>query len=656
MLDGFLGRVSMDSNSFQQVSPLKNEFRPLHERFYEGRNNTLDTAPVAQEVDLTIPHYWQAFYRRSLDLVLTHSDIGLPEEFCKTPETLSRWFQEAFHHVFISTTDVEGTLEKKNREFLKLALYQVGVIKENALGNWEINRPGGVLAESLGLRSIPETIVILSDWINEPSLVETSDTLRSTPKSAETVSKRKKPMYFERGPGDGRNVDWIRKHFPELDCRSVGMLLHFSVVSLLHGFVHPELQDDPDVTMFLRVLSIFLMREINSQESDEKNINSIFPLLANMGEWIRKYCDKENGFYVDSTEFEFDTLKKLEDVSHHVVEMFRDFNWFFSITHFRFDYGCPSDKEEDRLETIRRNKTLFLGIFKKFFRKDFCDEIARHLFDTPKADGEEGIDLRKILPVYPTGFTQAYFTEIGSLLTKEDRITFATDVRASSHESNDDFQRDVDVFLDHLEYGGALSLDGGRESYTRDDRADLLQNIVQRKNAALGREEYRCYAIVDKGSPEGTRARAIWIGRAKEDGRFLPADRLAKCINTDVQEIVRLEDYNERFIIRFESEVRRIFKRVFMDKFQDLNRVKQQFGNDEVKKAIEYWVVLVSDPSRRPSALSVEDVILYLKNDIKRYAIFCSHDEPQMKEIPFSSAGFDFPSSPTSGSLRQIIR
>jgi len=661
MLDGFLERPLSDSVRFHKMNPLQFELTTglrdgsLQSSLSSPHKRVLDNTPVQPDICIEqqdIPQYWSAFYQRSLQKILEFEGVlELPGVHMGSSQEVTRWFRSAFYQVFVQRKTSESEIDREIRAELELVFYELGIIKKNALGNWEVSRPGEVIAESSALRSVPETMRVIEEWIQEPPLG--GESVRGTPK---------KLLYLERGPGDGRNMDWVRTQCPNWEYRSIGHVLFFSMTSLLHSYIRPELKNDPDMTMFLRILSIFLMRELDAQPSQDQSINNIFPILAKMGDWIRKYCDKTNGFYVDSNEFEFDTLKKLDEVSPNVVSLFRDFNWFFTAVHFRFDGGLSDVEESIREKEIQRNKEVFLSIFRKTFQPDFCNEIARYLFNKELAPGEKALDLRKHLPVYPAGFTQGYFTDLSDLLTEEDRIGFSSDVRASSHEDNDQFRKDLDGYLDHLENGGAFDLDGGRESYIRDDRSDIVQEIIRTKNAALGREEFRFYAMVEHGSPEGTRARAMWIERAKEDGRFMPPEKLVKCINSDKFEILIGDEYANQFVIRFESEVRRVFKRVFMDRYDDMDRVKQQFGNDAVKKSIEHWVQFISDPVRRPTSLSAQEVVELLEYEMRVQALMCSHEEPQVKEIPaFSSLGVEPQSvDPTrfhkKPSLRQMMK
>lgn len=298
------------------------------------------------------------------------------------------------------------------------------------------------------------------------------------------------------------------------------------------------------------------------------------------------------------------------------------------------DMGSPQkDGVEASPELVCKRKEIYLSILRKYFQQPFCDEISQRLFsDDPwSAKVSNGIDLRKQLPVSLQGYTQGYFTDIPSLLP-EKKVGFSTDVRAASHEDNEMYRRDIMGFIDRLAEGGVLDHDAGRESYIRDDRSDILLEILTEKNCSSpSGNEYRGYAFVDKGASPRTKAQAIWIERAQENGKFRSLETIGQCIDVEKYDIIPLKEYANRFFIRYESRIRRIFKTVFYEKYGNWDRVKQQFVNEKVKKTIEDWIQFIE--THMPDLLEMEEIFSIIGSEVRMSAFECATSVPETKSI-----------------------
>jgi len=569
---------------------------------------SLSTTESDHVLPLEIPPYWRPFFDQSRQKLLDLLE-GDPDKLAFTgvnmgsPQEVMEWFRGAFVHCFVGFE--EAQVDPVQRGELIAALYEIGVIIINALGNWLVNRPGVSLAQSLCLRSLT--------------------------KAMEIIFQDTEKVYYERGTGNNRNVEWIRNQFPEVECKSIGHLLYFSLTDVLYDFLRPELQNDEDTIMFIRILSTFLVRELKDM-GENASINDLFPLFAQMEKWMWKYFSG-TGVYVDSAEYEFDTLRKLEkETTPDVFNKFRELHWFFEVIHFNFN-NPQTDGFEASPELVCKRKEIYLSILMKYFQQPFCNEISRLLFsDNPwSAKVSNGIDLRKRLPVSLQGYTQGYFTDIPSLLP-EKKIGFSTDVRAASHEDNEMYRRDITGFVDRLAEGGVLDHDAGRESYIRDDRSDILLEILTEKNCSSpSGNEYRGYAFVEKGASPRTRAQAIWIERAQKNGTFRSLETIGQCIDVEKYDIIPLKEYANRFFIRYESRIRRIFKTVFYEKYGNWDRVKQQFVNEKVKKTIEDWIQFIE--THMPDLLEMDEIFSIIGSEVRMSAFECATSVPETKSI-----------------------
>lgn len=572
--------------------------------------------------------YWRPYYMRTREklLCLISQDperVHLRGVRMDSPEEVERWFRHAFISAFVSPGDADDACHE--HEDLKLVLFEVGSIRENARGDWHVNRAGMKLARTLALRSLSKTLDVLG------------------------MNTQRK--YLERGPGDNRNVQWVREQCPDWECVSVGNVLYFSVSNLLRDFLRPELKQDENILMFLQILSVFLLRE--KQELGEgASIQVLFSLLADMGSWIHKYFGSK-GEYVDSGEFECDTLCELDE---GVKKHFRDLYWFFSVIHFDFR-SPPTGPTEAGMDHVQFRKGIFLEVLGQYFQAGFCSEVARCLFaDDPYfPDQESSIDLRRVLPVSLQGFTEADFLSIPELLEKES-VGFSTDVRAASHELNDDFRRDLDGYIDCLAPGGVHCFDASNESYVKDDRSDAVLSLLLQKNAiSPSGKEFRAFALVEKNASPRTRAQAIWFERAQNDGQFRSVETLSECIDTDFFDIVPLDEYANRFMIRYESQIRRIFKQVFYDRYQDWDRVRQQFSTDAVIQAIDFWAAFIQ--ALNPHLLKIEDVFSIIGPQVEVSALSCFYQVPQKKRVRSETILEPDPTPRLRAlSLRQVMR
>ena len=501
-----------------------------------------------QSIDKDLPLQARKMFRSMFLKALRYPDMlhrlsGSEGDILKTVT----WFQQAFVFTFLSDPAGFTPQQQKGADDFLLLAQELGTVRENKLMDWTVDRGEMESHDSLGATSTPEVLDVLQAWTDK--------------------------VYLDKGGGDNSHIDWVAQQRPGWEYHSVGDALYYSPGKVLHCFLLPELQKDRDVLIFIRLLSVFLMHELKSEEYWQQfhfndglrtaTINDMFLLLADVACWLASHFDVERGIYVASREFESDSLAGLNELGSGVFDRFAQLSQLLD--------KKVSERQKDR---------DLLRFYQEIFQPAFCDEIARFLFG--KKDGKAAaLDLRRGLPISARGFVQADFVEIPTVFSHK-KFGYMRALRSDSHEDDDEYERDMRGCLQMLADGGVIHADGHRASYNRIDRTDLLVRLLREYPEGT----FAAYAIVLKDAGEDKSATAFWIQKSKQ-GQFLPADQLAKCLDLDKYDLVPLREYANRFLIRFESEVRKLYYRIFVETYEGNRwKAKQQFAHTLIAEQI----------------------------------------------------------------------
>ncbi len=140
------------------------------------------------------------------------------------------------------------------------------------------------------------------------------------------------------------------------------------------------------------------------------------------------------------------------------------------------DLSLGSEEDE---QTIRKNRNNFL---RKYFDPEFVETMLA--FEKKGQNGEvffsveEGhLDLNKHCVTYPQNFVPSEFINLPKIFAPQS-FALITSVRSDSHESTEDFIKDIRGNLKLLRPGGILMIDGFKESYSRIYRLKEIQELL----------------------------------------------------------------------------------------------------------------------------------------------------------------------------------
>jgi hypothetical protein len=356
-------------------------------------------------------------------------------------------------------------------------------------------------------------------------------------------------IHLHKGPGNGALMDHLREADSNWQQVGIGDRLYFTIEDTLLRFVPEAVQRKPGFAQFLSVLGLGIRRvlkeqwytnpdhhtvgELQLKQEEKIDLNSVKRILSNPVDLIQKLkISSDHKRYTRSVEFEEDGEAEFEPSTQKLVDQL-----FTAIA-------------EGRGEEFLR------GFFEP------C------LFDADKDLNEEAV-------FYQEGFIPGLFKNIKDLVPQESCLVISA-IRSDSHETSQDFRRDIAKNLRCLRPGGVLITDGNRQSYTRFSRLREIKDALKENPNCRARVVVRSSdhavlgVIIQKKQPN---VGAIWDLRPpcfEEGVYFASLDKIEKrpdqvLLNREMPPILRLAEEDMGIFRQFHDRIRAELRELLAD-------------------------------------------------------------------------------------------